>query len=110
MYTGICRKYKFLAHLSDAERGYIAGIIDGEGCICRDRIRVTNTDKYLLEWLQLKLGGAIGNQKSYKENHTKCYYWNYSTVASEQLLIQVLPYLIIKRQKAVEYLSLRNVM
>lgn len=110
MYIGIRRKYKFLAHLSDVERGYIAGIIDGEGSICSDRIKVANTDKQLLEWLQLKLGGCIHNKKTYRKNHAQSYTWDYSTIGSEQLLILLLPYLIVKRQKAIEYLSLRKVM
>jgi hypothetical protein len=61
--------------LTDREIGYIAGIIDGEGCIHISRpisrvkdckspiyqtyISVTNTEMAMLEWLHLRIGGNI---------------------------------------------------
>jgi len=71
-------------NLSEAELGYIAAIIDGEGCITIQKthqprreglyyrrlvVEISNTSYELMDWLQARLGGNItdrdkgGNRK-----------------------------------------------
>jgi hypothetical protein len=86
---------------------YLAGLVDGEGCIrlhpsnkgkyrkYYPRLQVTNTYKPILDMLVDQYGGAVhSDTKSRKEN------WK-----ARELLNQLLPYLIIKKEKAIEVLQ-----
>lgn len=100
-----------------AKYGYLAGIIDGEGCItigagrkatCTNYnsiIMITNTNKKLIDWLQQQFGGnyyKIPAQGNCKE----AYRWRFLKQKEiEKLLLAVLPYLIIKRQQAITLLE-----
>lgn len=100
-----------------AKFGYLAGIIDGEGCItigagrketCTNYnsiIMVTNTNKKIIDWLQQQFGGnyykipASGNCK-------EAYRWRFLKQKEiEKLLLAILPYLIIKREQAIVLLE-----
>jgi len=108
---------KFIAHLTEAEKGYLAGIIDGEGCIMLARrkpkgksdpvyavyVGIGNTSTKLLEWLNEKLPG-----RSYVQSVSKSrigtkpgYSWiisgNRQCIA---FLEEIEPYLIIKKEQA----------
>jgi hypothetical protein len=102
--------------LSPENAAYIAGIVDGEGCIYlhtggfigrrsyRPRwvVTITNTNKNLIDWLHDKIGtGNISLVSSNPLGVKPCY--NYQ-IASQQnivaLLIQLLPYLKVKRERA----------
>lgn len=105
-------------YLSPQERGYIAGLLDGEGTIALmnieqnmyPRVSIVNTDGRMIKWLQEKLGGRVRIRppKPSKRGTTKpLYMWDLSgTVRCQCLLEVVMPYLITKRAKAVEALSL----
>ncbi len=53
--------------MTEAERAYVAGIIDGEGCVqarlyknkLKLRVEVGNTARELPEWLADRLGGTV---------------------------------------------------
>src|SRR5215510_8298578 len=57
-----------IEHLSEAEKGYLAGIIDGEGCIMLARhlgkhvynlyVSIANTSMALHRWLEQRLPGT----------------------------------------------------
>lgn len=87
---------------------YVAGLIDGEGCInfckCRDsvypRLFITNTNQEILELLQEKYGGDINPLSLRKENWKQGYSWRVSWSKAVDLLEKVYPYLIIKRRQA----------
>ena len=96
--------------LSIAEKAYLAGIIDGEGCIkfyplyappCQ--ITIANNDKGLLLWVQKRLqcGNIYIHKVPAERNHKTQYQWR--VAAREQikkLLIAIKPYLVIKDDQA----------
>lgn len=106
-----------LTHLSEAEKGYLAGIIDGEGCLRLSRsknsrngrptyhiqVDISNTSRNLLNWLIEKLpGAAYYSEMGHNEpNWRKGYHWkiagNRRAIA---FLREIAPYLIIKREQA----------
>ena len=97
-----------------AETGYIAGIIDGEGCIGvyrssdRDRtfflqITIANTNIAVLEWLKNKFGcGYLAPQSTSKTRpkNKQSYSLEVSRMKAYEILLRVLPYLIIKKTQA----------
>lgn len=114
--------------MKKANIAYLAGIIDGEGCITiynrilRGKrnivpiVQVTNCNTNLLEWIKNKT--EVG--KIYKVVRTKqpsnwkdLYYWDIRNGKNiEFLLKQLLPYLIIKKEhaiKMIEFLELRKI-
>lgn len=97
-----------LETISDLELAYTAGVIDGEGCITvsmsrsfRVRLQVTNTNTGLIDWLAERFGGHVKTRKRMgKPNWKTSYDWTVSTVAARDILVQVMPYLVIKRRQA----------
>lgn len=100
-----------LKMLSSADAAYLAGIIDGEGCIGVSRtsynrglqleLAIGNTDVRLMDWLLDKVG--IGWKYVYQPKMPRAklsYRWAVSGGAAAMLLVQVLPYLVIKRDQA----------
>jgi hypothetical protein len=89
--------------LKDTEKAYIAGLFDGEGTIgiwpnserkygCR--VAIYNTHKEVMDWLSMKMGGAVDVQSKDKR---PCYRWQISHRQSIRVFIKaVQPYTIIK--------------
>jgi len=90
--------------LSDWLAGYIAGMVDGEGTITVSRnkdLRIYNNNLAMLSVIQVFAGGKIspngtppGLVLSFRLEEKK---W---------LLPQIIPYLIIKKQKAMDLLKI----
>ncbi len=92
---------------------YMAGIVDGEGCIAIDRftnknlpsycyrlkLRVTNTNHWLIEQLRFNFGGNIKVIKA-KGNAKEAYEWYLAGESASICLKLLLPYLCIKRAQA----------
>lgn len=110
---------------------YLAGIVDGEGCISCSKawivqrnevnlqrpvdeqrrywqyqlyIQVTNTNLVLMKWLVETFGGEY--HQTYKEdvekNHKARYEWQpKSGNHRKNILLGILPYLLLKREQAV---------
>jgi hypothetical protein len=90
---------------------YIAGIIDGEGSIMfvrrvkdpgggRCMVRVGMTYRPIIEWLAA-FGGKFNFSPRRAENRLDAYTWAVSRRRDvHHLLTSVLPYLIVKREKA----------
>lgn len=104
-----------LGGLTPAELGYIAGIVDGEGYIgarvsinqsgrtsLKIRLCVANTDNSLVVWLREKCGGSITwlHQQPRELHHKPVAQWELSTHGAPSLLRLVLPYLVIKSDRA----------
>lgn len=102
------------------EKAYLAGIIDGEGCIklyphvkppCQ--ITIANNNKRMLFWVQEKLqcGSIYIHKLPVERKHKTQYQWRIA--AREQIkkiLNAVKPYLIIKKDQAermIEYIRLK---
>ena len=96
-----------------AKYGYLAGIIDGEGCITigagkketcinyNALVLVQNTSKKLIDWLQANFGGQIYLSKKETEKNKEAWMWRLTKQKDiEILLLSILPYLIIKREQA----------
>jgi len=100
---------------------YIAGIIDGEGCItiCRRKIKrlktgnwyyepqviISNTYRGLLDFCVEYYGGWIATLRKCKREHTTAYQWKTTGDEMRSLLKDVLPYLIVKKRQARVVLS-----
>ena len=104
-----------LNDLTKPEIAYIAGLIDGEGCIMIIKskkypgssllqLHVTNTFYPVLEFLFNKLGGHI-NHKRVQNNNKPCWVWLIRGLRAMKVLEIVQPYLIIKKDKAIEVIS-----
>ena len=100
--------------LSEGEKGYIAGIIDGEGWIgevgktCA-RLTITNTTKELCDFLKRKIPWGriyLHSKQEYEKSNKTCWQFDVGkTFVVYRLLKQIVPYLIIKREKAEQVLK-----
>lgn len=102
-----------LTRLSEPQRAYLAGIIDGEGSISLVRsnarasaryiypyVRVTNTDALLLEWLARLVGYG---SRHYTDEHPRrkvVHHVGWACNEAVAVLRLALPYLVIKRGRA----------
>lgn len=92
---------------------YIAGIFDGEGsismtrthrkyCVVQCSVRIVNTDKRLIKWLEENIPHSFITRKHHKNN-----VWSNAEIISirrqkaiKGFLNKILPYLIVKRRQA----------
>lgn len=90
---------------------YTAGIIDGEGHIVLSaqthgvrymvvEVAVTNTNEWLCQWLAMQFGGHVSSTGPVKEHWRKSFRWKLSGKKAKSFLIDVLPYLQLKRPQA----------
>jgi hypothetical protein len=100
--------------MTNDEAAYIAGFIDGEGCIsiypCNSkkdnpsftpRIIITNLDSAVLAWIQEIVGGGnLYKKKKYKEHHRQAYSLQLTAGVTIPLLKRILPYLKVKTKQA----------
>jgi hypothetical protein len=103
---------KKLIKLSEYQKGFIEGMLDGEGCIslCRPKkknsylvlhpeIKITNTNFEILD----KIADMINNEcsiykrKTYSKKHKPCYLLRVRSDAAYQILSQIK--LVIKENK-----------
>ncbi len=82
--------------LSDFDKGYIAGLLDGEGCIhtrtdtkkgghfpwTRGRIVISNTDRDVLQYVMdtLKIGTIVESSNSLKRGNKLCFQWTVQNI------------------------------
>ena len=98
------------------EWAYLAGILDGEGSIClhkdgRDgriwgEMSIYNTSSELVKWIEERFGGRIYRYDTRKKD-MMVIRWNGEK--SKELIPHLLPYLIIKQEKALSLLALAEV-
>lgn len=107
-----------------AKYSYLAGIIDGEGCLTigagnkgtvtnyNSVVMVTSTSEKLVKWLLHNFGGNYYKAEAVK-NCKAAFRWRFLKKADiERLLLAILPYLIIKREQAIlllEFVRLERV-
>jgi hypothetical protein len=92
--------------LSDTELAYIAGIIDGEGCIGGYlsntgfviQLLIANTNKELMDWLSDKLAYNLYTTKAEKHKRS----WRIAVSGSKAIAIlsRVRPYMVAKAAAA----------
>lgn len=94
---------------------YLAGFFDGEGCITtrgyerterekrptiRPAVVVTNTNLAVLSEFKRRWNGQIYTRKALP-NHQTCYSWDLGRFAlTEKFLLDLLPFLVVKRAQA----------
>lgn len=108
--------------MTEAEKGYCACAIDGEGCIQLGRavkvrgnpnyeagVSVTNTSMDFLSWLKRKTGlGRIQPVGEAKKGHKQVFAWSLYVHEIKPFLLLIMDYLVIKRPQAellVEYID-----
>jgi|WetSurMetagenome_2_1015567.scaffolds.fasta_scaffold609303_2 hypothetical protein len=97
-----------------AKYSYLAGIIDGEGCLTigagrkgnvtnyNSIIMVASTSEKLIKWLQTNFGGNYYKSSRVSDKWKQAYIWRFLKKNEiEKLLLAILPYLIIKREQAI---------
>jgi len=103
--------------MNKLEAAYIAGFIDGEGCLTLGKsparrngrspeysiiIAIANTKIEILKWIKktAHLGGCMGINKKKPANHAISYQLHLRTKDSLNLLAEIYPYLRLKKQQA----------
>jgi hypothetical protein len=98
--------------LSLTQLAYIAGLVDGEGCIQINRrdngkrfglyVSIDNTDRRMIEWLErtIQYGFCTVQKKRAKANWNAGYRFVVQERYAADLLQRVKPYLVIKREQA----------
>lgn len=97
----------------DPEEGYIAGFIDGEGCISVSKrtggksgvrfqmsVRISNTNKEVLKWMQSIVGGSIYEHRSKDASRKTSYELCVLSDAAVNLLISIMPHIKVKKRQA----------
>lgn len=90
--------------LSLVDKGYIAGIIDGEGTITLSvnqkggtrylAVTISGTEWSLISYLKESVGtGKITNKKTYKAHHSPSFTYSIHSRQALSLLRQIAPYL-----------------
>lgn len=95
--------------MTEIEKAYIAGIIDGEGSICIERranrklstpaVYVASIDRELLDWLGSLLGGHICKKRPDAPHHSQSWDWKLRGDKALELLEAVRPFLRIRRKQ-----------
>jgi hypothetical protein len=96
--------------ITPTDLGYLAGIIDGEGCISlatrgakyiTPTVQVTNTDKRLVLWLADHCGGAIyGPHHDGRPTRKPTWLWTVAGQKARTVIEAVRTLLILKREQA----------
>lgn len=96
---------------------YLAGIIDGEGCITIGKttkgrysggtridwrliLDITNNDRTLMQWLEDTFGHIVETSYRRRSNRSNSYGWTASGRQCQELLEIVLPFLKVKKAQA----------
>lgn len=112
-----------LSSWPESTKAYIAGIIDGEGTIMitnsrqrtakrgdyiynRPIVTIANTSYKLLDYLNSLEIGGYSNDARIRGNRKQCFQWCLaSTLPIYSFLKAILPYLVIKKERAEEVMA-----
>jgi hypothetical protein len=113
---------------SKATLAYMAGLVDGEGCIAlfeywhknpkaidprgylrhKAVISVVNTNRAMLDWVAENFGGRV-RQNTYRAPPCKqCYTWEVAHRHAAEVIEAIQPYLIAKKEQANLFLEFRK--
>jgi hypothetical protein len=108
--------------LPEVEKAYLAGIIDGEGCIGIGRrrgatkkgralyisptLQVSNTKQELLTWLADRYGGGVYFCRDKREKRKPHWVWIVAGQRALRAIRDARPYLLLKTEQADIVLSL----
>ncbi|HDK7166948.1 TPA: LAGLIDADG family homing endonuclease [Clostridium botulinum] len=97
--------------MTNEQKAYIAGIIDGEGSIMLLKfhnnqfpspcVSISSTTIELLEWMKdVTKIGTIKSKKNYNtEKHSNCFTYTIKYNDAINFLVQIEPYLVIKNKQ-----------
>jgi hypothetical protein len=101
--------------MSEQDKAYLAGIIDGEGCITISRgvhkkqnnnvyyqavLHVANTDKRMIDWI-IEITGLGSYHRGKHHPPRKVWYrWAVRSAAACEVVRTVYPYLVCKQRQA----------
>jgi hypothetical protein len=101
--------------MTKLEAVYFAGLFDGEGCILNShkaqnqfclRITVAMCNEEVINHIRTITGcGTINRRRVYKPHHNSPYVWQCHGMNAAKILEQILPWLIVKREKAIEMIA-----
>ena len=63
-------------------------------------VSISSTDRELLDWFRLRLGGTIINKRTYNPKHSPSFDWKLTDRQALEFLKIVCPYLVIRRKIA----------
>src|SRR5206468_3833176 len=101
--------------MKPTERAYLAGILDGEGCLgvgkrlkyITPTVQISNTGMALLSWVQMHFGGSIYAYKPRGDNRRQCYLYSCAGQKALKIIKAARPYLILKSGQADLLLSMK---
>ena len=111
-------------NLSDTERAYLAGLVDGEGTIgmartfepkgdrsfrYRLRLSIVTTTPALAAWIVEKTGASVQSHNRGNPKHATAYRVAFGEGPGEELVSLIKEFLIIKKQQAELYLRYRQI-
>jgi hypothetical protein len=85
---------------------YLAGLIDGEGCVSLDAegrpvLTITNTFRPLMDALRAKFKGVVHTMlSSHAKAHKTAYTWRVRGAAAVEILRKCARYMIVKAEQA----------
>lgn len=90
--------------LTPEQAAYLAGVIDGEGCITTSgprgiRLQIANTNRPWLEALREWVGGTLHEHRG-KFNKRPSFSLSFTIQETQEALAQCQPFLMIKQQQA----------
>ena len=118
----LARKIDYDA-ISSLDWAYLAGIIDGEGCIRIDMMKdvrnrrtlrhilsiwMGNTDPRIVSWCYEVFGGSIHYRPSRNPKHKPAWVWEAHYIQCEEILKRCLTYFKLKREQAEVGLAFRE--
>jgi len=103
--------------LTETEKAYIAGMLDADGCVGIQRkkslsnaydydygirVIITNSDYPLICWLKKVVGAGCSyeSKQSYKANWNLVHRWQITNDKCRSFLSEILPYMIVKKDRA----------
>lgn len=110
-----------LTDLAETDKAYLAGLIDGEGCvgafkrertnttICSPYVSIANTNPAMIEWIREKIPFGTATSRKSKITHWKDHLtmqWGGDSAIA--LLECVFPYLVLKSEQARNVIGLRK--
>lgn len=101
--------------MKKTDLAYLAGLFDGEGCICIGKAKprggrlhpsyhlecaVSMANEYLPTLYRLSFGGSVYFYRDKHPNHQPAWQWHISAKKAKIFLEAILPYLTIKKGEA----------
>ena len=103
--------------LDSHDLAYLAGFLDGEGCITLVRMKpkryilrvnFTHTNKEILVWMKALFGGYLGPRKRRSDKHKTAWGLNVDGPRGENFIRAIYPWIKIKKGQAEVALKFRE--